>query len=86
MDWDTECFINWAKQIGSACQKFVQNTLDRAVVEQYAYRSYFGILSLRDKYSVKRLEAACALFVTSDVAPSYSHLKRTLERGEDLKQ
>lgn len=85
-NWDAERFVNWAKQIGPACKKVVQNTLDRAVVEQHAYRSCFGILSLRDKYSAKRLEAACALFVTSDVAPSYSHLKRTLERGEDLKQ
>jgi len=84
VDWNADRFLNWAKQIGPACQKLIQNTLDRAVVEQHAYRSCFGILSLKDKYSAKRLEVACSLFSGSNVPPSYSYLRRVLERGEDL--
>lgn len=86
VDWNADRFINWAKQIGPACRKVVQTTLEQAVVEQHAYRSCFGILSLKDKYSAKRLEAVCSLFAKNSVAPSYSHLKRTLERGEDLQK
>lgn len=86
VDWDAARFINWARQIGPACKKVVKSTLDRAVVEQHAYRSCFGILSLKDKYSAKRLEAACSIYARSNVTPSYSRLKSTLERGEDLRK
>lgn len=57
--------------------------IDQAIVEQQAYRSCFGILALKDKYSAKRLEAACALLTRNRLQPSYSLIKRTLERGED---
>lgn len=83
-DWDAERFLKWAKQVGPACQKVVRGVLDRAVVEQQAYRSCFGILSLKDKYSPKRLETACSLFTRKGIFPSYSQVKRVLERGEDL--
>lgn len=84
VDWDADRFINWARQVGPSCKKVVQGVLNQAVVEQQAYRSCFGILSLKDKYSAKRLEAACSLFVQKNVTPSYSHVKRALERGDDL--
>ena len=64
----------------------IQRVLDQAIVEQQAYRSCFGILGLKDKYSAKRLEAACSLFTQNNVSPSYSHIKRALERGEDLQK
>lgn len=86
VDWDAERFIKWAKQIGPACQRVVQGVLDRSVVEQHAYRSCFGILSLKDQYSPKRLETACSLFTQKDISPSYSQVKRVLERGEDLEK
>lgn len=86
VDWDADRFISWSKQIGPSCQKVIQRVLDQAIVEQQAYRSCFGILGLKDKYSAKRLEAACSLFTQNNVSPSYSHIKRALERGEDLQK
>ncbi len=86
VDWDADRFIHWAKLIGPACQKLIQSVLAKAVVEQQAYRSCFGILSLKDKYSAKRLEAACSLFTQKGIVPSYSHVKRVLERGDDLEK
>jgi hypothetical protein len=86
VDWDGERFINWAKGIGVACATIIRSILERAVVEQHAYRSCFGVLSLKDKYTAKRLEAACALLLARDVrTPSYSQIKRVLENGDDLK-
>lgn len=84
VDWDAERFIRWAKQIGPSCQKVIQRVQDQAIVEQQAYRSCFGILGLKDKYSAKRLETACSLLSQNNVSPSYSRVKRALERGEDL--
>lgn len=85
-DWNADRFIKWAKTIGVACAQVVRITLDRAVIEQQAYRSCFGILNLKDKYSAQRLEAACALLLQKQVtSPGYSHIKGILERGDDLK-
>ena len=86
VEWDGDRFVNWAKSIGVACAKVIAAVLERSVIEQQAYRSCFGILALKDKYTAKRLEAACAFLLKSQVkAPSYSQIKRILERGDDLK-
>lgn len=85
-NWDAERFINWGKQTGPSCAQVISCMLDRAVIEQHAYRGCFGVLSLRDKYGSKRLEQACALLLTRSQVPSYSQVKRTLEKGEDLKE
>ena len=51
-----------------------------------AYRTCFGLLSLKDKYTAARLERACGRALTQSEAPTYSHVKRILERSEDLQQ
>ena len=84
VDWDQERFLSWAEKIGRSCKKVIQGVLDKAVIEQQAYRSCFGILGLKDKYSSKRLEAACAYLLEVGSSPTYSQIKRILEREEDL--
>jgi len=85
VDWDAERFLNWAGKIGRSCKKVIQGVLDKATIEQQAYRSCFGILGLKDKYSSKRLESACAYLLEAGASPAYSQIKRILEREEDLK-
>jgi hypothetical protein len=84
VDWDQERFLSWAEKIGRSCKKVIQGVLDKAVIEQQAYRSCFGILGLKDKYSSTRLEAACAYLLEVGSSPTYSQIKRILEREEDL--
>ena len=75
-NWDAARFINWGKQIGPSCAQVITQILDRAVIEQHAYRGCFGVLSLRDKYGAKRLEQACALLLSRSLVPGYSQVKR----------
>jgi len=45
------------------------------------------LLSLKDKYAEKRLEDACRTLLERDVRqPTYSQVKRILERNEDLSE
>jgi transposase len=85
VNWDAERFIHWGRQTGPACAKIIEQILGRAVIEQHAYRACFGVLSLKDKYGEKRLERACQILLSRSKAPSYSQVKRILEKGEDLK-
>ncbi len=63
VDWDRDRFLGWADKIGTATRQVVEAILNRAVVEQQAYRSCFGILSLREKFGPQRLEGACGIMV-----------------------
>lgn len=85
-EWNTERFLTWSAQMGPSCRHVMQTILDQAVVEQQAYRTCFGLLSLKDKYTAARLERACGRALTQSEAPTYSHVKRILERSEDLQQ
>lgn len=82
-DWNRDRFLAWAEKIGHHTQLVVHTVLDRAVIEQQAYRSCFGILSLKDKYGPERLERACVLLLSRTPSPSYQQLKSILEKGLD---
>jgi transposase len=83
-DWDRDRFLAWAERIGSATRKVMQAILDRAVVEQQAYRSCFGVLNLQKKYGAQRLEQASGLMLARTSAPTYQQLKNILEKKMDI--
>lgn len=83
-DWDKDRFISWAKTIGPATSKVIEGIFDRAVIEQQAYRSCFGVLSLQKKFGNKRLERACVFSLSIQALPGYRQIKSTLEKGLDL--
>jgi hypothetical protein len=60
----------------------VQQVLASKKIEQQAYKSCFGILTLAGKYSAVRLEGACqrALELRS---PSYTTVNNILKNGMD---
>lgn len=84
VDWDAKRFVAWAGKIGPACKKVIQGILAQSVIEQHAYRSCFGVLGLKDKYSEQRLEQACRTLLDRKLSLRYSQVKRILEKGEDL--
>ena len=84
VDWDRDRFLRWGDTIGIATRQVVEAILNRAVVEQQAYRSCFGILSLREKFGPQRLERACSIMVSRRSSPSYQQLKNILEKNMDI--
>lgn len=83
-DWNRDRFLTWAEKNGHATRLVVQAILERAVIEQQAYRSCFGVLSLQEKYSAHRLERACSILLSRTPSPSYQQLKGILEKNLDV--
>jgi len=79
-DWNKERFLRWGKAIGPSTGKVIELILERAVIEQQAYRSCFGVLSLKDKYSELRLEKACSSILPHTSNPTYQQIKNILEK------
>lgn len=84
VDWDRDRFLRWGDTIGTATRQVLEAILNRAVVEQQAYRSCFGVLSLREKFGDQRLEGACSIMVSQTSSPSYQQIKNILEKNMDI--
>lgn len=84
VDWNRDRFLNWAEKIGSATRQVVEAILERAVIEQQAYRSCFGVLNLQGKFGSQRLERASGIIISRTTSPSYQQLKNILEKNMDV--
>lgn len=76
--WDGDRFRRWAAEIGESTVAVVDAILGSRKIEQQAYKSCFGLLKLREKYSESRLEAACAEALRYSISPSYKLVKNIL--------
>ncbi|MGI6406032.1 MAG: Mu transposase domain-containing protein [Syntrophaceticus sp.] len=83
-DWDRDRFLSWAEKTGSATRGVIEAILNRAIVEQQAYRSCFGVLNLQEKYGAERLERASILILSRTSSPTYQQLKNILEKDMDV--
>ncbi len=86
LEWNGDRFRKWAKTIGPATHKVTEAILTSRQVEQQTYRSCMGLLKLADKYSVDRLETACAKALSFTASPSYKSIKNLLETGNDRRK
>ena len=83
LEWNGDRFRKWAERIGTNTSKVIHALLASQRVEQQSYRSCMGLLKLADKYSVDRLEAACAKALTYTATPSYKSIKNILAASKD---
>jgi transposase len=82
-DWNAGRFISWAESMGPNTAEAIRSLLSRYKVEQQGYRSCMGILKMADKYSVERLESACARALSYTPQPSYKNISAILQSGQD---
>lgn len=82
-DWNRGRFLSWAEKTGPATRKVIEVILDRAIIEQQAYRSCFGVLNLKEKYGAQRLERASGLILERTSSPTYQQLKNILEKEQN---
>ena len=80
-DWNRDRFIRWGEQIGPNTKLVIESILDRAVIEQQAYRSCFGLLNLKDKFNASKLEQACTETIKLTKTPTYQQIKNALDKG-----
>ena len=83
LEWNGDRFRKWGAQIGPNTGAVVQSILSSQRVEQQSYRSCMALLKLTEKYSEKRLEAACKLALSYTNSPSYKNIKDILASGRD---
>ncbi len=81
--WNGERFIAWAAKIGPSTETVVRAILSSYKIEQQGYKPCLALLKLADKYSVERLENACAKALTYTPQPSFKHVKSILASGQD---
>lgn len=83
VSWNSERFFNWAEQIGENTTVVVRFFLSSHKVEQQGYKSCMALLKLADKYSLQRLEAACARALFYTARPSLKSIQAILKSGQD---
>jgi transposase len=81
--WNSERFIQWAEKIGPSVSIVVKAILDSHKVEQQGYRSCMALIKLTDKYSINRLENACAKVLSYTPRPTYKNVQTVLKTGTD---
>lgn len=81
--WNGERFIFWAAMIGPNTETVVRAILSNYKIDQHGYKACLALLKLADKYSVERLESACAKALTYTPQPSFKNVKSILTSGQD---
>ena len=87
LEWNGDRFRQWAKQIGTNTYEVVNAILTSGRVEQQSYRGCMGLLKLADRYSRRKLEAACKKALSYTNSPSYKSIKNILvTKGDSLEE
>lgn len=81
--WNGERFISWAESVGPHTVIAIKAILTSHKIEQQGYRSCMALLKLADRYSVTRLESACARALSYTPSPSYKNISTILKSGQD---
>ena len=86
-EWNPPRLIAWAKSVGPATAKLVEEIMDRHRHPEHGFRPCLGIMRLREKYTDERIERACARAVTRRACSFQSVaaiLRNNLDKEEQL--
>ena len=83
VQWNTERFLSWAENVGPRTTTVIKAILSFHRIEQQGYKACMGVLKLADRYSLVRLEAACARALSYTPNPSYKNISTILKSGQD---
>ena len=81
--WTGDDFIEKASRVGEYTVKAINNLLESKTFIEQTYDGCIGLLRLGNKYSDKRLEAACKRAVDSNLHITYRTIKNILENNQD---
>jgi hypothetical protein len=96
-EWNSERYLNWAKQKGVNVYKVILRHFESVKIEQQQYKSVHSILKLADRFGNARLESACQFALEHISCPSYKNLKmilinnqavdvRSIKKSQETKQ
>ena len=84
--WNGQRFIDWAEKVGPCTAVAIKAILASHRVEQQGYQSCMALLKLADRFSITRVEAACARALSYTPHPSYKNITTILKSGQDKLQ
>ena len=82
-EWNADRFKKWADKFGPNTRAVIEYFFSNAKVEQQAYKACRALLHLADKYTGKRLEAACEKSLAFSPYPSLRGVQAILKSGRD---
>jgi hypothetical protein len=80
--WNKEDLLQQAKFLGAGIEQAASLILDSNFMVEQNYKACYGMLMLKNKYGVQRLEAACHRALQGPRV-NYTMIKNILERGLD---
>lgn len=82
LQWTPSRILRWASESGPQTGALVQAIMDSKPHPEQGYRACIGLIRLGERYTVKRLEAACARALIFNTL-SYSSVNSILKKGLD---
>jgi len=82
LQWTPSRILRWASESGLQTEALVQAIMDSKPHPEQGYRACIGLIRLGERYTVKRLEAACARALIFNTL-SYSSVNSILKKGLD---
>jgi len=83
LTWNRDTFIDWAEQVGHSTLVVMKSFLESTKVERQSFKTCSALMKLADRYSVKRIEAACERALAYTTSPSFRSVKTILKTGQD---
>ena len=80
--WTPSRILRWAKETGESCRQVAQQIMDNRPHPEQGFRSCVGLISLGDRYTPTRLEAACRRALALDLV-SYTSIRNILASNQD---
>jgi transposase len=85
LDWSPERILEWAGKCGTSVKTLVECIINSRRFPEQAYKSCLGIIRLRNHYTDKKLDAACARALRYRIY-SYRGVKNILQNGLEDEQ
>jgi transposase len=82
LQWTPSRILRWASESGPQTGALVHAIMDSKPHPEQGYRACIGLIRLGERYTVKRLEAACARALIFNTL-SYSSVNSILKKGLD---
>ena len=60
-NWSPDFFLNWAKKLGTNIESYIDKLLKQDTYPEIAYKQCLGIIHLKSKYPVQRIDKACEM-------------------------
>jgi transposase len=78
LEWDSDRFLEWARNVGASAGQVVQGILDAHPIPQQCFRSLMAILKMLEKHPKQRVEIVCQKALSYTSCPTYNSIKTLL--------